>query len=56
MYIDILVELEQLELHFCTFVFVTKVFSFSDFEFRKNDDDGVEKKNIELRGIDEEIN
>ena len=42
----------------CTFVFVSNVFFFSflDFEFRKkNDDDGVEKKNIELRGTEEEI-
>ena len=31
-------------------------FSFLDFEFRKkNDDDGVVKKNIELRGTEEEI-
>ena len=53
MYINIPVELEQLELHFC---FVSKVFSFLDFEFRKDDDDSVEKKYIELRGIEEEIN
>ena len=54
MYINIPVELEQLELYFC---FVSKVFSFLDFEFRKDDDDdSVEKNDIELRGIEEEIN
>ena len=40
----------------CTFVFVSKVFSLLDFEFRKDDDDNIEKKKIELRGIEEEIN
>ena len=54
MYINIPVELEQLELYFC---FVSKVFSFLDFVFRKDDDDdSVEKNDIELRGIEEEIN
>ena len=48
MYIDKPVEPKQLELHFCF------CFSFLDVEFRKDDDDSVEKKNIELRGIEEE--
>ena len=56
MCIDILVEPEQLELHFFFFFFVSIVFSFLDFEFRKDDDVSVEKKSIKLRGIKEEIN
>ena len=52
MCIDILVEQDNQN---CTFVFGSKVFSFLDFEFRK-DDDSVEKKNIKLRGIEEKIN
>ena len=52
MYIDIPVEL-NLNNQNCTFVFVSKAFSFLDFEFRKDDDASVEKKNIELRGIEE---
>ena len=39
-----------------TFVFISKVFPFLGFEFLKDDDDSVEKKNIELKGIEEEIN
>ena len=50
MYIDKPVEPKQLELHFCF------CFSFLDVEFRKDDDDSVEKKNIELREIEEEVN
>ena len=47
MYIDIPIESEQIR------IALLFLYPFLDFEFRKDDDASVEKKNIELRGIEE---